>query len=115
MTAFEQIDAALVRDGFKLDQNVVMVDQVALGPVTGLASRLIPGVQKRSASRVYLRNGAKLGIDFACSTDSEHASNVSISCDPPNTGEAQKISRALAALNPNLSLSVRTNVQSAAR
>jgi hypothetical protein len=116
LAAINAIDAQLLKEGFQLDQRLIMKDEIVLGPAnpakTWLLSRIYPGYQTRSENRTYLRAGAKLGIDFGLRGNS--VLNVSVSADPAETAQARKIQRELSDINPNLTIWLRTNTTTAA-
>jgi len=116
IAAITAIDAQLLKEGFQLDQRLIMKDEIVLGPAnpakTWLLSRIYPGYQTRSENRSYSRGGAKLGIDFGLRGN--FVLNVSLSADPAETAQARKIQRELSGINPNLAIWLRTNATTAA-
>jgi hypothetical protein len=112
ISAIDQMEAAMLRDGFKTEDNTMFVDELALGPATPakrwILGAVYPGYQNRGAHRVYIRDGARLGLDFGM-RGTNLALNMSISADPQNNARARKIVRELSALNPNLAISLQTN------
>jgi hypothetical protein len=76
-------------------------------------SRIYRNYRSQSANRLYSKNGAKLGIDYGMR--GTEAVNISLPADPELCARARKIARELSALNPNLSISLRTNEAVAAK
>ena len=110
ISAIEALNAALVRDGFTNDQTVMSVDEIALAGIPGvktIVSAVYPDYRKQRVNRSYSKDGAKLGIDYTLVRD--HAIEISIPADAAHCAEARKMARELAALNPNLSIWLRTN------
>lgn len=114
--ALNDVNAALLQEGFKLESSLTTADNVSLGVLTPIISRM-PGlgqsVQKRSIHRQYGLNGSKLGIDFDCTGDEKFTLNASVSTDPSNILRAKKIVADLSAMNSNLPIWFRTNAPAA--
>jgi hypothetical protein len=110
ISAINSLNAALLQDGFTNDQTVMSVDEIALAGVPGakaIVSTFYPDYRKQRVNRSYLKDGAKLGIDYTLRRD--QAVEISLPADAAHCARARKMARELAELNPNLSIWLRTN------
>jgi len=110
VSAIEALHTGLLQRGFTNDQTVMSVDEIALAGIPGvktIVSAVYPDYRKQRVNRSYSKQGARLGIDYTLRRD--NAVEISIPADEPHCAEARKMARELAALNPNLSIWLRTN------
>jgi hypothetical protein len=117
VAVIDRIEKQLVQEGFKVEANTMMVDEISLGPADflkrPLLSKLYPGYQTRSANRLYSRNGAQLGIDYQIINNK--AVNIALPADPAAVMRARQIFREIAAANPSVAISLRTNITTVER
>lgn len=111
------IEKRLLLEGFKLEEHTMMVDEISLGPANflkrAILSKVYPGYQTRSANRRYSRQGAQLGIDYGIIDNK--AVNISLPADPAAVPQAKQIFREIAASNPYVAISMRTNAPPASQ
>jgi hypothetical protein len=110
LSAINELHESLIRDGFRLDQDLKMVDEIQVSrirAVQAVAAVFYPDARKEQVNRSYSKDGAKLGINYGVL--GENAVDVSLPADAMHCAKARKIARDLAELNPNLTISLRTN------
>ena len=111
ISSVDDVERLLVLEGFKVDERVMMVDEIALGPLNPMKkwilSRVIPTYQTRSTNRRYSRNGSKLGIDFGIRDD--QAIGVTVTCDPDLISRARAVAYTLGKSNPSAPILIRIN------
>jgi hypothetical protein len=111
IAAIDQLEKGLLKEGFSLDEHIMMVDEIALGPAnpakTWVLSRLIPGYQNKAANRRYSQNNSRLGIDYGMVEN--QAVNIVVSCDKPLVPKAKAIAAGLSQRNPAASITIRVN------
>jgi hypothetical protein len=108
LSAIGGLHDALIRDGFKLDQKVISIDEIAVpSQWRSVVAAFYPGYRKQTVNRSYSKDEAKLGIDYI--ERGEEALNVSLPADVPHCARARRMARELSALNPNLTIWLRTN------
>lgn len=86
------------------------VDEIALGRIPGVkfvVSTFYPDYRKQSVNRSYSKDGAKLGIDYRLR--GEEAMDVWLPADAIHCARARALARELSAINPKLTIWLRTN------
>ena len=111
ISSIDDVERLLVLEGFKVDERLMMIEEIALGPLNPtkkwILSRIIPAYQTRSSNRRYSRNGSKLGIDFGIRDDQALA--VTITCDPDLSSRARAVAYTLGKSNPSAPILIRIN------
>ena len=110
LVEIDGLHQALIRDGFKLDQNLMSVDEMVVSRIPGvrsIVSAFYPASRKQSVNRIYSKDGAKLGIDYE--VRGEQALAISMPADAAHCGRARKMAAELSAINPNMIVWLRTN------